>query len=165
MRRALVLLLVLGMVAAVPGCTPRMAGAFVFGMALATSIRVHAHHDHELVHEREIVYVTVPATEPTYLPPRDTVETDPPVKADIGVFRSALGDAPVASCKERGLSPGYGHAKVTFGPDGHPTKVAIDAPPNLGPEAVGCVGEKLGAVVVPPFDGAPVSVGTTWYVR
>jgi hypothetical protein len=147
-----------------PGCTPRTAGAFLFGAALASSL----HQEREVVYEREIVYVTTGPAE-VYVPPppssRDSRLADPPPRVDAPAARQALAQAPVASCKERGLPAGYGHAKVTFGPDGHATKVLIDSPPNLSAEAVACVGEKLGAVGVAPFEGAPVVVGTTWYMR
>jgi hypothetical protein len=162
MRRFAALLLVL-LIA--PGCTPRMAGAFMFGVALASTMRIHA--DDEYVHEREIVYVQAPPAE-VYVPPpspRDTAPAEPSVGVDAAAARGALGQADVAGCKARGLPGGYGHAKVTFGPDGHAIKVLIDAPANLGPDTVACVGDKLGAVAVPPFDGAPVTVGTTWYAR
>jgi hypothetical protein len=161
MRRIFFLLLVLSIAS---GCTPRTAGAFLFGVALASELH-HLGHEHEVIYEREVVYVTAPAPPASVAPsPRDSAApSDPPARVDAPGAREALAKAPVASCKDRGVPTGYGHAKVTFAPNGHATKVVIDAPANLAPEAVACVGDKLGAATVPPFDGAPVTVGTTWY--
>jgi hypothetical protein len=133
-------------------------------MALGGALQAHAHSYPEVVHEREVVYVT--AAPVAYLPssPRDAVP-ESPASFDSAAGRRALEVAPVSECRARGLPVGYGHAKVTFGPSGHASNVLIDAPSGLKPEAVACVGETLGAVFIPPFDGAPVMVGTTWFVR
>jgi hypothetical protein len=161
MRRAVVLLVFASLTAS---CTPRTAGAFLLGMALADAVHEHAYEHREFVHEREVVYVAGPPV--AYLPssPRDAVP-ESPASFDSPVARRALEVAPMADCKARGLPAGYGHAKVTFALSGHASNVLIDAPAGLKPEAVACVGETLGAVLVPPFQGAPVTVGTTWFVR
>ena len=71
----------------------------------------------------------------------------------------------LAQCREVGAPHGYGHAMVTFAPGGNVSRVAVDSPANLSPSAVSCIGETLGTAVAPPFDGAPVTVPTTFYVR
>ena len=77
-----------------------------------------------------------------------------------GAFRAASREVDGA---ERGPR-GYGHAKVTFNPDGKASKVVVDTPDGLSSSAVKCVGDRLGAATVPEYRGNLVTVGTTWFV-
>jgi hypothetical protein len=52
---------------------------------------------------------------------------------------------------------------VTFTPSGRAGEIEIEA--ELGPEAIACLSERLSAVTVPPFGGAPMTVGTQWLVH
>ncbi|MBX3228556.1 MAG: hypothetical protein KIT84_07880 [Labilithrix sp.] len=97
---------------------------------------------------------------------RDVVKEDATLTTfDQVAARRALGEVDLASCGDAGAPRGAGHARVTFDPAGHVTKVVIDAPPGMTKPAVDCVGGHLGATKVPAFRGTPVTVGTSYRVR
>jgi hypothetical protein len=79
--------------------------------------------------------------------------------------RSALAAVDLAACRQQGLPQGHGHANVTVRPDGTISSVVTDAPRDISPSGAACVRERLGATVLPPYRGAPIVVGTTWFVR
>jgi hypothetical protein len=83
--------------------------------------------------------------------------------APLASARTVLGTVSVADCRARGLPGGYGHARVTFGATGNPTRVLVDGADGLSPDAIACVAERLAAAKVEPFDGSPLTVGTGWY--
>jgi hypothetical protein len=59
----------------------------------------------------------------------------------------------------------HGHAQVTFAPSGVVSGVLIDSPPGLSSDAVACVGDRLGQVAVPGFDGSAMKVGVGFELR
>lgn len=113
---------------------------------------------------RETVVVTAPPPPPGPPPPpspRDRSPSELP-QFDPVAARVALNAVDAAPCRAAGLPSGRGHAFVTFDPDGSISKVVVDAPSGLSPEAVECVGRALGAARVKPFRGGHVSVGAVW---
>jgi hypothetical protein len=101
----------------------------------------------------------LPPTPPNVTPP-DPVR----VAFDKAGTERTLHDLDFRACAARGAPHGYGHARVTFDPRGAVTHVLIDAPSGLSQDAVDCVGEHFTIVGTAPFDGGPVSIGTTFYV-
>jgi len=98
--------------------------------------------------------------------PRDRVSNEPgAVRFDPTQARAALAGTDLSSCREQGTPRGYGHALITFGENGFPTKVVIDDPAGMSPTAVKCVGEKLGAQTVASFAGPAPDVGVTFFIE
>lgn len=99
--------------------------------------------------------------------PRDAVPIDDGRRPfDPQAARAALSRIDVSPCADEAGAPrGYGHAKVTFNPDGSVSKVVIDEPKGLSDAAVECIGNRLGTATVPAFEGNLVVMGTSWYVH
>jgi hypothetical protein len=68
-------------------------------------------------------------------------------------------------CREHGLPDGYVHARFTFAPTGRAQRIVIDSPGGVGPDALACLRDTLSHATVPPFTGAPVVTGHTWFLR
>jgi len=100
------------------------------------------------------------APPPVATPPRPVANDAPPF--DSNAARTQFNDIDVTSCRDAGTASGFGHANVTFSPDGRVTKVLVDEPRGLSTEAVSCVGSRLGTVSVSPFRGSAVTMGTTY---
>jgi hypothetical protein len=115
----------------------------------------------EQAEQAPVYWPTTPAPPPS---PRDEVVETTHARFDLGASQKALHAVDVEDCADRGAPRGYGHARVTFRDDGACTHVVIDAPAGLGSDAVACLGDRIGAARVAPFEGAPVTVGTTYYV-
>jgi hypothetical protein len=152
---------------ALTGCGPRGAAVFVTGVFVGAALA--SHEDHEvIVYEPSPVVIAGPYE---YVPPpappaRERVPTDPPPATfDIGAARNSLGAARVARCRAEGAPRGYGHARVTFTPGGNVSRVVVESPTGMSPDAVACIGRELGGASVPPFDGRDVTVGTGWLIR
>jgi hypothetical protein len=150
-----------------------LAVASVGLVASAAILAAEIEHT-EHVREREapttyynVVYVN--STPDPVTPPsaRDRVQVQRTKLAPFApsAARSALAKVDVDECRSLGAPRAYGHAVVTFNPDGHASKVVVDTPSGLPDEAVKCIGDRLGAVRVAEFDGSLVTVGTTWFVR
>jgi hypothetical protein len=109
-----------------------------------------------------------PVVPVTPLPPpaRDRVQTndDATRSFDLPSARAALSAVDLSACRGLGVQ-GYGHAQVTFNPDGAISMVVVDEPAGLTSEGAKCVGDKLGTARVAPFRGSLVTMGATWHVR
>jgi hypothetical protein len=123
-----------------------------------------ADDDQAAIEEAEEVNVDSGRSIP-HLPARVTATEPEHVAFDSGAALAAIHAIDLAPCAARGAVRGYGHAKVTFADDGRATKVVIDAPQGMPADAVACVGELLGKATVPEFDGAPITVGSTYLVK
>ena len=106
-----------------------------------------------------------PSPPPIVLPPRATLPDPAKRPFDASAARAALTSHDFRDCQARGVPRGWGHASVAFSPSGAAKLVDIDAPTGLSAGAVACLGEHLGMTAVAPFDGAAVTVGTTWFVQ
>jgi hypothetical protein len=143
--------------------------AFAAGMGLLAGVAIaEAHHEPrrvETVYYQPVVYVNAPPADMPLPPPRDraTKKDDGP-GFDAARARTALGAVDLAPCRAAGAPRGYGHAKITFNPDGKASKVVVDTPDGLSDPAVKCIGDRLGAVTVPEFEGSLVTVGTSFFV-
>lgn len=143
--------------------------AFAAGVGLLAGVAIaEAAHDHDPppppqpVYYQPVVYVNAP---PQPASPRDQVPSNSDGPAfDAKAARTALGAVDLATCRDVGAPRGYGHAKVTFNPDGKASKVVVDTPDNMNARAVQCIGDRLGAVSIPEYQGSLVTVGTTWFV-
>lgn len=135
------------------------AVGFVAGAAIVASSE--RPRPPEPVYYQPVVYVS---TTPTPASPRDRMATDDTSTFDAKGARTALGAVDLSACRAEGAPRGYGHAKVTFNPDGKASKVVVDTPDGLSSSAVKCIGDRLGAVTVPEYEGSLVTVGTTWFV-
>ena len=58
-----------------------------------------------------------------------------------------------------------GHARITFQPDGHVSAVVVDAPPNMSKTWTLCVENRFRLARIPPFKGAPVTVGKSFLLK
>jgi len=99
---------------------------------------------------------------------RHRAEREAPVELasfDPHAARRALDAIDVSPCKAAGARSGFGHAKVTMNPDGTASKVVVDEPTGMTPEAAKCVGDRLGTATVGPFRGSMVTVGTSFLVK
>lgn len=97
---------------------------------------------------------------------RDLLQEDvasPPF--DAHAARAALSEIDVSPCREAGAPAGFGHAKVTFNPDGRSSKVVVDEPSGMSAAAAKCIGDRIGTATVPPFRGSLVTMGTTYHVK
>jgi hypothetical protein len=113
------------------------------------------------------VYVSSASFGPP-MPPsaRDRVtEPDRSRAFDPRAARAAFEKADLSSCVAAGATAGFGHARVTLRPEGYVERIVIDAPPGMPPAAVECTGRELGRVRVAPFDGNPITIGTTYLVK
>jgi hypothetical protein len=137
---------------------------FVAGAAVVAA----AEHPQEgqPVYVQSVVYVNAPPAPPAPPPsPRDRVpEDDARLTFDAKGARAALASVDLATCRDAGAPRGYGHATVTFNPDGKTSKVVVDTPAGLAAAAVKCIGDRLGAVSIAQYEGSYVTVGTTWFV-
>jgi hypothetical protein len=118
--------------------------------------------------EEVVVYQNAP---PVYVvAPQPRVAPPPPAPAPLPAFdaaaaRAALDAIELGTCRADGAPLGYGHARVTFEPDGTVGHVAIDSPSGLSDAAVKCIGAVLGTATVPPFAGPAAAVPAPFYVR
>lgn len=137
------------------------------GAAILASEAEHRHGREEPVYVERVVYLNGPDQAPLPASPRDRVGGDEAARPgfDAKSARAALSEVDLAPCRAAGAPRGYGHAKVTFNPDGSASKVVVDTPSGLSPEAVKCIGDRLGAVSVPEYAGSLVTVGSTWFIR
>lgn len=148
------------------GVLAAAAVGLVAGAALAASTEHREpEREREPVYVQSVVYVNGAPPAPLPASPRDRVEAAPSAASfDARQARTALAGVDLSSCRAAGAPRGYGHAKVTFNPDGSSSKVVVDTPSGLSAPAAQCIGDHLGTVTVPPFQGSLVTVGTTWFV-
>jgi len=78
--------------------------------------------------------------------------------------KKSLRDANLAGCPRNAGPAIEGHAKVTYEPNGAPSRVVIDQPRDLPTATVTCVGAALGKTRVSPFEGGAITVGTGFRV-
>jgi hypothetical protein len=70
----------------------------------------------------------------------------------------------VQDCKQ-GDAAGNGRVKVVFDPSGDVQSAAVHGPPFEGTPTGACIEERLRAVQVPPFSGAPFTVDTNFVIH
>ena len=98
-------------------------------------------------------------------PPPTAPTVDPVHRAfDAPAARESVEAIDFSPCTARGAKAGYGHAHLTFHPSGAPAHIVIDAPERLEPQAVACIGERLGAITVPRFDGGDMTIGAGYRI-
>ncbi len=142
-----------------------VVAAAAVGLLAGAAIASAAEHRHREEPVERVVYINY-ADSPAPLPasPRDRAIGAPGPTFDAKAARAALSNVDLSACRDAGAPRGYGHANVTFNPDGRASKVVIDTPAGLSDGAVTCVGDRLGMVTVPTYDGSLVTVGSTWFV-
>jgi hypothetical protein len=144
---------------------------FVAGATVISATRENYSYRAPVVVQQNVcVNAPPPAPAPIVVPPPSPRDRVPASKDALPAFdaataRAQLSAADLSSCRDLGAPAGYGHAFVTFSPDGIVTKVVVDEPPGMTPEAVRCVGDQLGAIRVRPFRGSVVTMGTVWRVQ
>ena len=147
------------------------------GFALLTGILVGAAISeslHDSPREPEVLTDAEPPPNDAPPPPALTAWPLPPplperVHApglDPIVARNALRAVDVSACRKEQAAPiGYGHARVTFDPDGVVKSVVVDGPAGLSDAAVACIGAKIGEASVPPFRGPATTAGYTFRIE
>jgi hypothetical protein len=109
---------------------------------------------------------TAPRPIPPHLPASAADHrVDTPVRFDLGGAYGAVAKVDLSSCKALGLTPGYGRVVLAFDPDGAAAGVGVDLPAGSSPAARACVEQAFGAARVSPFDGAPMNVRRTFFVK
>jgi hypothetical protein len=83
---------------------------------------------------------------------------------DPAAARAAVEQAVIGDCPLRGIDPGVARAAVIFDPKGFAKRIAIAAPPDLSPEAINCINDKIGTVRIAPFAGGGRTVDAQWQV-
>ena len=97
-------------------------------------------------------------------PPRVTAPEPTHTPFDSAAALAAIHDVDLSPCSARGAARSYGHARITFDPTGRASAVLIDSPAGMTSDAVTCIGNALGQASAPPFDGAPITVGASYFV-
>jgi hypothetical protein len=143
-------------------------GALALGTGMLVGAAIVA--SQEPPREEVVVYQNAPPVYVVSAPPRPAPPPPPPAPAPVPAFnaaaaRASLDGIELGACREQGAPVGYGHARVTFAPDGSVSHVAIDSPDGLSGQAVKCIGAALGTATVPPFSGPASAVPTPFYVR
>jgi len=142
--RSLIASLALSALFAAAGCFPRGIDPNT-GVVYYTGTIVEKPEEKE-----EILHVT---TAYAYAPEK---ETEPPL--DKRAAREALARVDVSACG----SAKDGHAKVTFAPEGSVSAVVVDWPTDLPPATRACIQGAFAKARVLAFDGAPVTLGTSF---
>jgi hypothetical protein len=150
---------------------PATAGCGRGALALGTGMLVGAAivASQEPPREEVVVYQNAPpvyvVAQPRPAPPPPPPAPTPPAAFDAAAARAALDGIDLGACQAEGAPLGYGHARVTFAPDGSVSRVAIESPSGLSSSAVRCIGAALGTATVPPFGGPASAIPTPFYVR
>ena len=164
MRRFLGVWTLVALASSVSACVRPGAGVgFMIGMAIAEQI---ARPEHEQpVEEEEVPPGDFAYVSPDGVPrPRSYGADERAHGLDAPAALASLHEADVASCALVGAPRGFGHARVTFAPSGGVSLVVVDGPGGLSPEAVACIGDRLGRATAPAFEGGQVTVGTSWFI-
>jgi hypothetical protein len=109
---------------------------------------------------------TAPRPIPPHLPASAAdrrVDTRAPF--DLGGAYGSLARVDLSACKAQGLAAGYGRVVLAFDPDGTAAGVGVELPAGSSPAARACVEQAFGAARVSPFDGAPMNVRRTFFVK
>ncbi len=150
------------------GCGP-FGRTACLGMRIAAPLALLAAEDRAEQEDREALeaaeYAPIFVPEIPHEPPRITPPEPSHVAFDSVAALAALHATDMSSCVARGAPRAYGHARVTLKNDGHASIVSIDSPSGMTGDAVACIGEQLGRVSVPPFDGAEITVGASYLVK
>jgi hypothetical protein len=154
------------LVVSVPFAAGCGRGALALGTGMLVGAAIVA--SQEPPREEVVVYQNAPPVYVVAPPPR--VAPPPPAPApppafDAPAARASLDSIELGTCRAQGAPLGYGHARVTFEPDGTVGRVAIDSPTGLSDAAVKCIGAALGAATVPRFSGPAAAVPAPFYVR
>jgi hypothetical protein len=150
---------------------PATAGCGRGALALGTGMLVGAAivASQEPPREEVVVYQNAPpvyvVSQPRPAPPPPPPAPAPPAAFDAAAARAALDGIELGPCHDQGAPLGYGHARVTFAPDGTVRHVAIDSPSGMSDAAVRCIGATLGTATVPPFGGPAAAIPAPFYVR
>lgn len=79
--------------------------------------------------------------------------------------RALLEQVDIAGCRYQGAPHGVLHAAVVFAPSGSTSRIVIAAPMGLSAQALACIGERVGAVKVPPFiEGDERLIDAVWQI-
>jgi hypothetical protein len=155
------------LVVTLPATTGCGRGALALGTGMIVGAAIVA--SQEPPREEVVVYQNAPpvyvVSQPRPAPPPPPPAQVPPAAFNAAAARAAFDSIDLGECKAEGAPLGYGHARVTFAPDGNATHVAIESPSGLSSSAVKCIGAALGTATVPPFDGPASAVPTPFYVR
>lgn len=150
----------------IPLTTGCFRGAVALGTGMLVGAAIVANEDRP--REEVVVYQSAPpvyvVTQPARVAPPPP-QPPPAVPFDPTAARESLENVDLGACRAAGAPLGYGHARVTFRPDGTVSHVAIDSPAGLSDPAVRCIGAALGTATAPVFDGAPAAVPVPFYVR
>ena len=104
--------------------------------------------------------------EPPSVPGPTKPDVAPPPTSALGPFdrgaaAMALGVAAqkASSCAKPGSPSRSTHVQITYSPSGEVSSAKVDGPPYAGTPEGGCIAAKFRTAKVPPFSGAPVTVG------
>jgi hypothetical protein len=99
---------------------------------------------------------------------------DPPPPGAIDPSHAAFDPVPVLNaidrldlsrCLSSGALIGWGHARMTFEPTGEVSTVVVESAVGLPDAAVECLRAELASVTATRFEGDPVTIGASYFVR
>jgi hypothetical protein len=102
-----------------------------------------------------------PPPPPPSMPGR---EGAPPFNMRVAASKLAAVTDHVQDCKQ-GDAAGDGRVKVVFDPSGDAQSAVVHGPPFEGTLTGACVEERVRAVQVPPFSGAPFTVDKNFVIH
>ena len=147
--------------------------ALLTGMIVGVAIS-EGLHDAPSEPEVHPAYVPAPSDAPPPPPMLAPRPSAPPEDARVPaldsfdpiVARNALHAVDLRACHDAQAAPiGYGHAKVTFNPDGSVKTILVDSPAGLNEAVVACIGAKLSEARVPEFRGPATTAGFAFRIE
>jgi hypothetical protein len=71
----------------------------------------------------------------------------------------------LSPCTASGALIGWGRARLTFEPSGAVSNVVVESTAGLPETAVECIRAQLSGVSASRFEGAPITIGASYFVR
>jgi len=139
------------------GCSPSAwtaASSFMVGYSIGQSTtqppaQTPSHDD-----APSIGVVRVPVGAPQAVDMnRPVIPAAPERSFDAGRAYAAIDRVDLGPCRARGLAIGYGHALMTYSPDGSVANVALELPEPSSRDATWCADQVFRTARVSPFDG------------
>jgi len=96
--------------------------------------------------------------------PTDCDTRTTPGPFDRGCTAMALGAVGLSGCLQD-TAGGSGHLKIKFLPTGNVGETHVDSPGFAGTASARCVEERFTHAHIPPFQGAPVTVGKSFILE
>ncbi len=97
-------------------------------------------------------------------PPMGVSEPDHTAFDPVPVLE-AIDRLDLSPCTAYGALIGWGRARLTFEPSGVASKVVVESSAGLSETAVQCISVELSRVAAARFEGEPITIGASYFVR